>query len=846
MIKKSLLFLAAAAVAFGVNAEPLTPQQALERAGSVEAGGRKLKPSGQPTLSFTAKTMKGEPAVYVFNNTDKRGFLLLSADDIAVPVLGYTDSGNFDPNNIPPQMQYWLDEYAAQIEYAKSINLETKDMGSLNFPSSWTPIAPLIKSKWGQSAPFNQETPVIGNSQCPTGCVATAMAQVMNYWQYPEIGDGRITYSYQYSNTETKTNSMYFDQQPFEWENMLLNYEKGTYTEAQAAAVAYLMKACGYSVQMNYYPTFSGTQSEYVATALVDNFKYNPGTNSVQRLAYNASEWNELVYTQLQNGPIIYSGISSLGGHCFVVDGYDGNGYFHFNWGWTGMCDGYYQLSALNPTQQGTGGFYGGYNFDQSIITDVKKPTGEPTQEVEPLMSIIGSLKATATNSTLNFSIEDAASPSIANFSIYSIRPTFGTEITNIDGSGEPIYIQAASNINTTFRPGTFYSIKEQKGFYMRVLMSSTLADGTYKVRLVWKTSANSNDWKYFSIAPQNYDYVYVTKSGNSYTVENLDVKKYSITEAKITTPLFYNNPFEIQMTMENPNDVELSQSVVPCLYLDGKKQYSGESWTLTLMPNQTQTVTMNCTFQRENNGSTPTTGNPIDFDLVLEDQVSGTPYGNYGKVTMKRSSASASLRLNEISIDNAVESGPLGDLAFVYGIRNIYNIGLSVTVAASGGFVASPLTAVIKEYDSETSTALGTVYEKDFENMVYLESGNSASESTILKYEDFDVSKIYQVSVWYSRNNTRVQLGAVLVAASSGVQEVLAGGEGVALVYAGNLVKAVSNSNVISLEVYDSAGHLVRSINGDETNIQDLASGIYVVRAVDATGHTSTLKIAK
>ena len=206
MIKRSLLIAAGIAIALGANAETLSPQQALQRATATEKGARKIKATIQPTLSYTAKTLKGDAAVYVFNSADNQGFMLVSADDVAVPMLGYTDSGTFDPNNIPEPLQYWLGEYAKQIAYAKENNIKTSEIG-LTFPSDWKTIQPYVKTKWGQNTPFNRFTPVLNNKQCPTGCVATAMAQVMNYYQYPEIGQGKVTYSYYFTSTSKNTYS---------------------------------------------------------------------------------------------------------------------------------------------------------------------------------------------------------------------------------------------------------------------------------------------------------------------------------------------------------------------------------------------------------------------------------------------------------------------------------------------------------------------------------------------------------------------------------------------------------------------------------------------------------------
>lgn len=845
MIKRSLLIAAGVALAFGANAETLSPQEALQRATASETGARKLKSTIQPTLSYTAKTLKGDAAIYVFNTRDNKGFMLVGADDVAMPMLGYTDSGNFDPDNVPPQLQYWLDEYAAEIAHAKEHNIKSSQTG-LTFPSDWNEIAPLMKTKWAQGNPYNKYAPQLNSRLCPTGCVATAMAQVMNYWQYPTIGEGKISYASYYSNTNYLPLSMYFDEQEFDWANMLPTYQNVNATEAQINAVAYLMKACGYSVQMQYNASFSGTQSQRIAIALMNNFKYHEGINSEDRLKYTATEWNQLVYDQLKIGPVIYSGNSSLGGHCFVTDGYDGNGYFHFNWGWDGMCDGYYLLSALNPTQQGTGGFYGGYNFDQSIITGVQKPNDVPVIPQEVTMTIDGTVKGSMTGNRLEFQITGAADPALANNSIYSFQPVFGVELTNVKGEGEPIYVEIVTGSRDVFNPGSYLSIATNPTFKLRANLPATLDNGTYKARLVCRPYADQNGWRHMNIAPQNYDYVYVTKSISSWSVENFEVKRFNITSAKIVSPLYYNNPFIIEFEMENPYDMELSQSVVPYLYLNGIEQYSGESWTLTLLPNQKETVRLNCTFQRANNANTPTTSNPIDFTLTVEDLIAGTTYGDFGTVTMRRSSTNASLRSMGMKIENAKSSGLEEGLGMVYDMPKGTPIELSIDLICSGGFIASPLTAVIYEFDPGTKQALGTVYEQEFNDLVYLSSNETTTATTTIPFKEFDSGKMYQLSVFYSKSNTRALLGSLIFAESAGIGGILPGEDGLALVYNGQAINAITNASGVNISVYDLSGKLLRSVNGNELDTQDLNGGVYLVKATDSNGCSAIRKIAK
>ena len=377
---KKILLLATAALTFaGANAEVISPQEALLRAQN-ETGTMRIKSTVQPRLISTSFTTKGEPALYVFDYTGNEGFMILSADDAVTPLLGYSDSERWDAENLPPQLQWWLSEYAAQIEYARNnpeLYSQLRKARQLTTRANDRAAIPvMMTTKWNQGDPYNFQCPREGNNKSVTGCVATAMAQVMKFWNYPEVGQGENTYK-----APNISGDLYIDfsATPFDWGNMLDEYKRNEYTSANVTAVSYLMRACGFSVNMDYSASASGTQTSKVPTALRNNFGYDKEVTHKDRSSYNETEWDNLVYNDLvKTGPVIYSGsASSNNGHCFVCDGYDGNGLYHINWGWGGMSDGYYKLSALDPADLGIGGGpVTGYNYRQSAVFGVTPPIG--------------------------------------------------------------------------------------------------------------------------------------------------------------------------------------------------------------------------------------------------------------------------------------------------------------------------------------------------------------------------------------------------------------------------------------------------------------------------------------
>ena len=368
-----MLISAAAATA---TAAPITPAEALGRLSG--EGGERLRVSAKaPQLIETLTDGAGQPTIYVFTFSGERGFMLLAADDAVRPLLGYSETNSFGIREMPEQVKSWLDFYMVQVESARELPAYREVQSTR--AGSWPAIAPLMKTQWDQTAPYNGLCPLSDGKRCVTGCVATAMAQVMKYWEYPATGKGSLTYK---PKTLDQELSIDFSSTTFNWSAMQDTYGR-SYSSTAAIAVANLMKACGYSVNMNYTPWESGAKSGDIANAMMKYFGYDSGVASKLRSSYSSIDaWEEMIYNELKNvGPVIYSGQSSEGGHCFVCDGYDGNGYFHINWGWGGLSDGYFLLSDLRPGEIGTGGYYGGFNLFQDVVTGIMPPVGRLTLE---------------------------------------------------------------------------------------------------------------------------------------------------------------------------------------------------------------------------------------------------------------------------------------------------------------------------------------------------------------------------------------------------------------------------------------------------------------------------------
>lgn len=287
---------------------------------------------------------------YVFNIGDNEGYVIASGDDLAPAILGYADEGSLDMNNPPENLRWWLDEYARQIRFMRDNGLSASHKAGKS--PAQPAIAPLMTSRWNQTAPYNRYCPLDTNGRrCVTGCVATAMAQVMYYHRTNSVAE-----TIQEIPAYVTSNGVVVDAIPagssIDWDNMVDAYNSSiATTEEQKDAVAHLMRYCGSSVLMDYSSGSSSAYSARVAPALVAFFNYSSRTKYRFRnnCGLTDEEWEDFIYNELSNSrPVYYSGVSSTNvAHAFVCDGYDGDGFFHLNWGW-GSSGAYFRLSAID------------------------------------------------------------------------------------------------------------------------------------------------------------------------------------------------------------------------------------------------------------------------------------------------------------------------------------------------------------------------------------------------------------------------------------------------------------------------------------------------------------------
>lgn len=326
------------ACALPAAARHLSPEQSLARATSE---------------NYTLAATRGK--LYIFS--DAKSSLITSSDANMPAVIARLDAPM--TGAMPPAMEWMLAQY----------NNAAASQSSLDNYAKWTPVKPVVKSKWGQSAPYNALCP----SGTATGCVATAMAQVIYTNRYAKCSG-----SVQYTDYADHLVSFNFDTATFDFDAMTDTYDDNS-TAAARAEVAKLMYACGASVYMTYGPE-SAANGAAIEPALTNNFGYDPKyTYELWRQEFQTSEWETILYNEVKAGrPVIYGGSQpNGGGHAFVVDGYSDNGLFHINWGWSGSCDGYFSLSVLNPYDGSAAGVDNGFSgLQYAIIAAAPGATG--------------------------------------------------------------------------------------------------------------------------------------------------------------------------------------------------------------------------------------------------------------------------------------------------------------------------------------------------------------------------------------------------------------------------------------------------------------------------------------
>ncbi|MGI6718687.1 MAG: C10 family peptidase [Bacteroidales bacterium] len=378
-MKKTFSIILAIIISLSVFCNPISKKDAVTTANTfIKSHNLKLQQVSSDNIVYTSTFDDNNPAFYVFSfNND--GFIIVSAQDFTYPILGYSENVGFDPNNIPDNLKEVLLGYTQEIEFGVKNNFQVnsyiqkvKDDQINNSSKDVKSVEPLLgEIQWDQRPFYNDMCPIdpIWGVRCPVGCAATAMVQIMRYWEHPSQGEGSHSYNHNsYGNLSADFTCTY------DWANMPKPTLTGPNTECAKASYH-----CAVSIDMNFSPNGSGAYLADVGSALKTYFKYDPSLNVKNRSSYTESVWKQMIKEELDNGrPVEYAGFDAYytSGHAFVCDGYNED-FFHFNWGWSGAYDGYFSLNALIPDGTGTGGGSGDFSYGQHVLFGI-----QPIEEV--------------------------------------------------------------------------------------------------------------------------------------------------------------------------------------------------------------------------------------------------------------------------------------------------------------------------------------------------------------------------------------------------------------------------------------------------------------------------------
>lgn len=483
MKRRLLLLFVLFSTAFWAMAERIdvaTARRIAENVAASNTGG--LRSASELSLIYAAApgqeknalrstgTVDGATDYFVFNIGANKGFVIVSGDDRVRPVLGYSDEGNIDFDNLPDNLRAHLAYFQSQLSWVenKAVNQSTEIALEWSRYLSGTTLRSgggvlLSTANWSQEDPYNRECPyLIGKGRALTGCVATAMGIIMKYHEYPAMAvNPPVSNSYKEDGRSVTATIDY--SAGYDWNNMLDDY-RSNFTNKQGNAVATLLYHCGANVEMNYGISGSGANTPRVAKALSDVFGYSPEIRFLPKEAYRWKEWKAMIREELDTRfPLIYDGESKKGGHAFVCDGYDANGLFHINWGWGGKSNGYFQLSVLDDDDDGIG-----YSEGQGAILHIRPNENGERYYIAPYLT---SANYTMSKQDVNISFD------IRYYALYDKTFYMELGVVNADGT----IAQQPSGTPTSVKLEAYVGgWRDYSGYNRSLTLSSSLSAGQY------------------------------------------------------------------------------------------------------------------------------------------------------------------------------------------------------------------------------------------------------------------------------------------------------------------------------------------------------------------------------
>lgn len=523
---------------------------------------------------------ENNPQYYIYTPTDNCGFVIVSGDDELAPIVGYsTDKFNKD-SEMPAALVEWLNEYSRYVDDVRAGKAAPAQRSAKAGKSA---IAPMLQTTWDQSSPYNNMCPEVNGQKTPTGCTATAMAQIMKFHEWPRKPSANITWQNNITGKEEHINT---SSHIYSWDKMLPHY-RDSYTDEEAKAVALLMADVGKAINSNYALAGTGSSEIYASYALVNVFRYSPDVTIVRRSEFTEEEYMTIIRENLEaRQPLLYTGHgqSYSGGHAFVCDGIDENNLLHIDWGWSGSYNGYFDITYMTPSGTGVGGGDGRYNVAQTLVANIRpRQDGEKDVPGVPCVYMMDVVDATATGTpstlleqTVKYDKNGVATIRIAagllNWSHSSINMTM---YIGVEKDGK---INAEKIGDPQVTP-----FNGDMGYYIYLTASKNQQDeeylekGTYKVKVCYSDDNGENIY-----VARGADNGLILEVGDNSVTLRKELPEVEVTDIKYhTTPQMKGDRLAFDAEFRTNNGKSATVLIVPVINkLQSDNTYSSTQLT--------------------------------------------------------------------------------------------------------------------------------------------------------------------------------------------------------------------------------------------------------------------------
>lgn len=788
---------------------------------------RKAPANAKMKLVYKSHGKKADNNIlYAFDRGTANGFVVVAGDDRAPQILGYTDTGSFDISNMPENMRWWIQQYEQQMRY-----LQDNPKARLTTPKrNANVVAPLLgEIEWNQESPYNANCPYMSyydedneetvSGKAPTGCVATALAQVMRYHKWPNESKGNISYT-----TYTLKQNITADlNATYNWDLMLPTYTGVTATDEQKAEVAKLMYNVGAALQSDYTPSGTGATDVDVVPTLVRYFNYDPGARYVQRDYTAVNLYEQGLINEIEAGrPVPYGGVTKKNeGHFFVLDGINEDGYYHINWGWGGLSNGYFLISSLDPDAQGVGGStstYTAFKYHQLYISGLQKPQEESKTGWNIMADDISKINDTyAKGDEINTTIYDAYNNSCTYDTLkcklyWDIYDAEGTIIEKNFIKNDTLALNYGfDKLTTNFK------------------IPADIADGEYTVKLdftqaedvyteIHNVAMKAGANKYYKLNVEGDEVNVSTAAGLKLSIESVTPERLKAGETS-----------DLKVTFKNTGEDYVGDFNF-FLYVNGKKnvypRYTSPERIVSIPANSTITLTFNEKIPAKL---------VTDDDYVLQFYYYTTDEDGY---TDKNNAAKT-----KIGVDGAAKPAALYILDDIQAVNEtdgkvpMNDIQLGVNFENEGAEYNAP---IIVKATSDDDWSFEDSFTTDTINV----PADCNGKYVILKgaLTNVEEGKTYELCI-YTNDNEFIDPSYcngvdVTIASNTTAINMTIVGKGIIL--SNNTVSAADASQIA---LFDINGSLINKVNGNKLSIENVRKGCYLIR-VNGENGTEVKKI--